>query len=245
MSFPSVKGGYHYVAEILDGAFAKSPSAIASKETVAAGGATSEAAQPVPGAVTSSTPVVASETITTQESHRAFSVGVEEAWSSHGKFGVSGYGYVPVSQAGPDQLYQLQKLTHAADQMTFSTLAIVYPLAACPSWLHGLGLGLGPTFFRGGTAEVFRQWNARIGYEVTTDLLLTLGASLRNVDVPTSTVGSVISVPKPAAPPAFATRDAWEPLFSVSIAVDLDVITRGVAAVSAAASGSSKGSGGK
>lgn len=248
MNYITVDGGFHYRAVV------RETSALATKPVSAAASSTSST-QSDDGTVPSGAPVIGSETFTTYSAHRYASFAIEEAWNI-GSFSRSGYGYVPVSQSGPDQFYQVEALNHTADSATFSGLFVVYPFpvlcgrhyVCAAGELSGLGLGFGPTFFRGGTAEFGRQWNVRLIWEpfpqAIPDLLLTVGGSWRSLDVPVTDVdpvGSLVSVPKPGTAPILLTTTQWEPAFSVGVSVDLAILTSAVSSVSSAVSGKTSG----
>jgi hypothetical protein len=237
-AFPQVTGAHRYIAEILASPFAaRKPTAASATNS---GGVTPSPTIPGGTVIPSTIPVIALESFKSHNAHRRLSVGIEEAWNYSPAYATSGYGYVPVAQSGTDQLYQLQGVTHVADELTFSTLLLWYPLPTwCSGTLEHLFLGFGPTLLRGANAELFRQWNGRLGYELFADVAVDLGVSARNLDVPTTESGSLISVPKPTTAPAFATVPHWEPVFSAGLTIDLDIIGTGISAISTAASGAS------
>jgi hypothetical protein len=198
----------------------------------------------------------------TYSPHRLWSLGVELAWnSSVNGFPVSGFGYQPIAQSGPDQLYQLQELKHVQDEITTSALLLIYPVnfftheRVCASQVSHLlctdglvTIGFGPTFLRGGSGEFARQWNLRGGIEVVPDLVLLVGLSWRAMDVPNVpgvSLNSIVSSPKPAMTPVFSTAAQADYLFSIGMAVDLDFLSgpaaAGAATVSKAVSGNTGG----
>jgi hypothetical protein len=199
------------------------------------------------------------------------SVAVEEAYNWSGSLSVGGYAFQPVAQTGTDQLYQLQPVTNAADNLTLSVAVVGYPLvpllgsgAGClltskmrgekPSLGSNVWWGLrhlfcasnvavsfGPTLVRGSNAEVFQQWNLRAGYEILPYVLVMLGPSFQTENVPIAPIGTLVSVPRPATTPTFASAPQTDVLWGVGLSVDLAVLLDGVAAISNSVSSPTKG----
>lgn len=248
MNYISVDGGFHYRAVVRETA------ALAGRPATSVPSPDSSShTSPDDGTIAGAAPVIGSETFATYSPHRYASFALEEAWNV-GNAAHSGYGYIPVSEGGPDQLYQVEEVTHVSDRATFSGLFVVYPFPilcrhyTCEAGeLSGVGLGFGPTFLRGGTPEFLRQWNMRLMWEpfpqIIPDLLLSVGGSWRSIDVVTATdpVGSIVSVPKPATTPSLLTTPQWERSFSVGLSVDLAILTSAVSSVSTAVSGKTGG----
>jgi hypothetical protein len=185
------------------------------------------------------------------------SVAAELAYGkSINGFSDSGYGYQPIALSGPDQLYQLQELNHFQDTITSSALLLWYPVPtfgtarACARestqllCTDGFVLGSGPTLLRGGTAEFAKEWNTLVGWEIVPNVLLLTGLSWRSIDVPNlpnASLGSTVSVPRPASTPSPGTEPRTDLLWSVGLAVDLNVVANAVTAVSKAVTSSASG----
>ena len=146
---------------------------------------------------------------------------------------MGGYSYEPTAgSSGPDQLYQLRRRGSITDRISFSQLLAIYPLGRIENrGLEGIGIGLGPTLFRGGDSELFKQWNLRLMYETpwTPGLLLTLGLSWRWLKIPEQRHERVVSVPRSSAgagatEPSFATKSEVISLFSLGFALDLALL---------------------
>ena len=166
-------------------------------------------------------------------------------WTATATSPLSGYSYVPVSQTGPDQFYELVGQSKWADHTTLSALLMFYPLpllqAAPPRrsvdraiW-GGFGVGFGPTFWRGAGAEAFKQWNLRISIaELYPGLVFSMGPSWRTYDRALM-ANTVVSVPKPAtAPSTFQTTPDSDVEFSLGLSVDLSLIASGISTVAGA-----------
>lgn len=243
VSFFRVSGGYNYTAAVLDSTLTSVPHSANSPVTA-----------PTDTTVAPISPVVGASSFKTYNAHRIASALIEEAYNTAGHYAPSGYGYVPVSQTGGDQLYQLRGLDHAGDRLTLSVLAVGYPMSLVHEhwarYLSGaLGIAFGPTLMRGSTAELIKQWNLRLVWEIdpldVPYLALSFGPSWRTYDVINSSfaeVGSVVSVPKPTSTPSFPTESKTDWVWSFGLAVDLAALTDAVAAVTNAAS---SGAGGK
>ena len=177
--------------------------------------------------------------------HRTVGLAVDLGWTATATSPLSGYSYVPVSQTGPDQFYELVGQSKWADHTTLSALLMFYPLpllqAAPPRrsvdraiW-GGFGVGFGPTFWRGAGAEAFKQWNLRISIaELYPGLVFSMGPSWRTYDRALM-ANTVVSVPKPAtAPSTFQTTPDSDVEFSLGLSVDLSLIASGISTVAGA-----------
>jgi hypothetical protein len=245
----TVVGGYNYAAQVCkdpppkggtdSGKLGQQPASSISKACTGA----------------ASDQITASVAFTTRAVHRIWGVGVELGWDmwEPKSFAMSGYGFQPVAQGGPDQLYQLQGQSKPVDRAVFSALMLLYPFEGrcldyalpflhIPLCANHFAIGFGPTFWRGAGAEAFRQWNLRAGYEITSGVLVSFGPSWRSFDAPVQPIGTIESVPKPAQAPPLQTSPQWAMMWTAGLTVDLSLIGDAVTAVSAAASsGSAKG----
>ena len=221
----TVTGGYSYTAEVCS-----------AKSTGAAGDPPASKA-----CVSASTDQITSQlSFAVQARHSIVSAGIEvaENWSPR-THALSGFAYQPISQSGPDELYQLQGQTKIADMTTISALLLLYPLP-CVGNGDALAFGVGPTFWRGANAEAFKQWDFRILFGLSwlhaPGVLASVGVSYHAYDAPSPGVGSVVSVARPAQPPPFATTSADEVLVSAGVALDLSLVGSAVTAIANAAS---------
>ena len=240
----TIQGGYQYSAEVCQAAASKGADAgpTPPNGSKACAGATQDQ-------------ISASAAFKVPARHQVVSAVIELGWNfPSGGFPTSAYAYEPISVSGPDQLYQLQKVDKFTDQVTSSALLAFYPFAIWkPTWcanydprlfcpVDGFGIAFGPTFLRGSTGELFKQWNLRLMVELATGVLFTFGPSWRAFDVPSGTLDQIVSVPKPAASPTLVTHNEWQPQFSMGLSLDLSLLGNAVSAVANAASGSSSSS---
>jgi hypothetical protein len=244
----TVIGGYTYSAQVCRDATTKQTPGSAAQQPPAG----------VSKACTGATPdqITASAAFKTHTRHRVWSVGVEVGWDTleSGDFSLSGYGYQPVGQSGPDQLYQLQGQSKAVDRVVFSALLLLYPLKwGCGQFIvpwcaNHVAVGFGPSLWRGAAAEPFHQWNFRALYEITSGVLVSFGPSLLSYNAPVEQVGTLVSVPRPAQTPSVQSTNNWTTVWTVGLTVDLSLLGDAVSAVAAAAtpnSGSSANASGK
>jgi hypothetical protein len=115
MAIVRVVGGNLYTAEVVDTA-----------TLTAAPGGNKAVLAPQDTPLVALSPVTGAATFRSHVRHRIASVALEEAWSGTSRFAPSGYGYVPISQTGGDQLFQMQGLDRPTDQLTLSALLVVY-----------------------------------------------------------------------------------------------------------------------
>lgn len=141
---------------------------------------------------------------------------------------IGGYSFDPVGgPGGPQRFYALHSHDGVRDQTIFSQLVVFYPLALVKhiSW-QGLAIGGGPSLFGPTQSAFLKQWNLRAGFEVLPALLVTIGASAREIDVPAGRfqVGDVVAVEPSDKVPTFEQRSRWAWQLSLGLAVDLAVV---------------------
>jgi hypothetical protein len=163
-----------------------------------------------------------------------------------GNIDYGGYGFVPVgSGSGPSRFYQLSANDRFADHLTTSLLLIAYPWAlanaGCP-WAQRWFVGVGTSLFEGTNANLFKQVDFRLGYELAHGLLLSTGPSFRSVDAPASlAAGSIVAVGANEPPPSFSTKPITTFAWSVGLGVDLAILGDAVNFVGKAFTGERSG----
>ena len=152
-------------------------------------------------------------------------------WPSNTPLG--GYHFDRVaSGAGSEQVYQLLPQNSPQQHVSFAQLFVLYPFARVETrWAEGLGLAVGPTFIHASGSDAFSQLNFRILWEppITRGVLLSIGPSLRWVDVPLHYPQGTLLVQPAANAPTFAAASRMLVLFSIGVALDEVVVGKAVA----------------
>ncbi|HVE83565.1 MAG TPA: hypothetical protein VND93_11980 [Myxococcales bacterium] len=185
--------------------------------------------------------VTASMPLEVVKHHAAFSVAVDVAYAVQVQQDIAawgGYVYQPIGGGqGPDALYELQARDGLQYRTEFAAILYAFPAAWARSdgwlmqWLEHVGVGVGPSLFRGDGGDPFKQWNFKVALEppVARGLLLNAGASIRLVQKPrTDQLGTIRAVPLGQPGPTFAADDKGVWAFSLGISVDTAAFTGAV-----------------
>ena len=151
--------------------------------------------------------------VTVKSLHNWWGLAFEMAFSpTLGNLGRR-YEWDRVSGQGEDTLWRLSVQSRGPVVWTSNVLLTFYP--GRNEW----GFGFGPTVLRNGVAELGKQWNARVMYEMSPGLLITVGGNVGTNDALSYASEGDLAV-QASAPPAPDTGNEYAAGMSVGLGLD-------------------------